>query len=411
MSGPAIRVEGLWKQYRIGSRQREPESFREALTRILSAPLRWPASIPSGSRKPPWFWALHDVGFAVEPGEIVGVIGRNGAGKTTLLKVLSRITPPTRGRVEVLGRLVSLLEVGTGFHPDLTGRENIYVNGAILGMGRREIDAVFEQIVEFAEIGPFLDTPVKRYSSGMYVRLGFAVAAHLDADVLLVDEVLSVGDVEFQSRCIGKMGDVSRAGRTVVVVSHSMGVVQTLCQKVVLLKQGRVDFIGPTSAGVRRYLEQRTFSAQAENFFEGSLVQRVRIESVLVNHQPLGGTIALSPSADILIEVRGEALDDIRQCDLITGIERKGVRVTTVRDTSRPEALRSGPFRSEMVIPAFFLRPGDYVISVGGMSESLREWMWGEHLGSFTILEEWSEESRPNMDGLVNVPFKGRREQ
>ncbi len=410
MSIPAIRVEGLWKEYRIGSR-REVESFREALTRILSTPFQRPASIQGNSGKPHWFWALHDVSFTVEPGEIVGVIGRNGAGKTTLLKVLSRITPPTCGRVEILGRLVSLLEVGTGFHPDLTGRENIYVNGAILGMGRREIDAVFDQIVEFAEIGPFLDTPVKRYSSGMYVRLGFAVAAHLDADVLLVDEVLSVGDVEFQERCIGKMGDVSRAGRTVVVVSHSMGVVQTLCQKVVLLKQGRVDFIGPTSEGVRRYLEQRTFSGQTGNFFEGPLAQRVRIESVLVNNRPLGESIALSPSSDILIEVRGEASDDIRRCDLVVGIEKKGVRVTTVRDTPRPDALRRGRFCSEMVIPAFFLRPGDYVISAGGMSESLREWMWGEHLGSFTILEEWSEESRSNMDGLVNVPFKGRREQ
>lgn len=410
MSIPAIRVEGLWKQYRIGSR-REAESFREALTRVLSAPLRWSASRQADSRKPDWFWALHDVSFAVEPGEIVGVIGRNGAGKTTLLKVLSRITPPTRGRVEVKGRLVSLLEVGTGFHPDLTGRENIYVNGAILGMARREIDVVFDQIVEFAEIGPFLDTPVKRYSSGMYVRLGFAVAAHLDADVLLVDEVLSVGDVEFQERCIGKMGDVSRAGRTVVVVSHSMGVVQTLCQKIVLLRQGRVDFVGPTSEGVRRYLEQRTFSAQTGNFFEGPLAQRVRIESVFVNNQPLGESIALSPSAAILIEVRGEASEDIRRCDLVVGIERKGVRVTTVSDTPRPEALRRGHFRAEMVVPAFFLRPGDYVISAGGMSESLREWMWGEHLGSFTILEEWSEESRSSMDGLVNAPFKGRREQ
>jgi lipopolysaccharide transport system ATP-binding protein len=245
----------------------------------------------------------------------------------------------------------------------------------------------------------------------MYVRLGFAVAAHLDADVLLVDEVLSVGDVEFQERCIGKMGDVSRAGRTVVVVSHSMGVVQTLCQKVVLLKQGRVDFIGRTSEGVRRYLEQRTFSAQTGSFFEGPLAQRVRIEAVLVNNQPLGESIVLSPSSDILIEVRGEASDDIRRCDLIVGIEKKAVRVTTARDTPRPEALRRGRFCSEMVIPALFLRPGDYVISVGGMSESLREWMWAEHLGSFTILEEWSEESRANMDGLVNVPFKGRREQ
>jgi lipopolysaccharide transport system ATP-binding protein len=227
-----------------------------------------------------------------------------------------------------------------------------------------------------------------------------------------VDEVLSVGDFEFQERCIGKMGDVSRAGRTVVVVSHSMGVVQTLCRKVVLLKQGEVDFVGPTSVGVRRYLEQRTFSAATSNVLDGPLAQRVRIESVSVNGQPLGETIALSPRSEVVIEMWGEASEDIRRCELVAGIERKGgIRVATVCDTLRPEALRKGRFCSEMVIPAFFLRPGDYVISVGGMSESLREWMWGEHLGYFTILEEWSEESRSNMDGLINVPFKGSREQ
>jgi lipopolysaccharide transport system ATP-binding protein len=406
----AIKVEGLWKRYRIGARESSAETFRELLTtraRGLFRRIR-----VTGNHCDDTFWALRDVSCTVEGGEIVGVIGRNGAGKTTFLKVLSRITWPTLGRAEIRGRVASLLEVGTGFHPELTGRENIYVNGAIFGMGRRQIDAVFDQIVEFAEIGPFLDTPVKRYSSGMYVRLGFAVAAHVDADVLLVDEVLSVGDFEFQERCIGKMGEVSRGGRTVVVVSHSMGVIQTLCEKVILLKEGRVDFIGPTSDGVRRYLQHGTVSGPTTgNLFEGPLAQRIRIDSILVNGQPLGETIAVSPGCDIAIELRGEASVDMRRCELMVGIEKRGIRVVTLRDTRLPEALRQGPFRSELIIPAFFLRPGDYVISVGGVSESLHEWMYGEHVGRFTILEEWSEESRANMDGFVNVPFRGLREQ
>jgi lipopolysaccharide transport system ATP-binding protein len=406
----AIKVDGLWKRYRIGSRESSAETFRELLMTRARGLLRR-IRVKENDRDDN-FWALRDVSCKVEGGEVIGVIGRNGAGKTTFLKVLSRITWPTLGRAEIRGRVASLLEVGTGFHPELTGRENIYVNGAIFGMGRRQIDAVFDQIVEFAEIGPFLDTPVKRYSSGMYVRLGFAVAAHVDADVLLVDEVLSVGDFEFQERCIGKMGDVSRGGRTVVVVSHGMGVIQTLCEKVILLKEGRVDFIGPTSDGVRRYLQQGTLTGRTTaNLFEGPLAQRIQVESILLNNQPLEETIGVAPSSDIAIELRGEASADIRRCELIVGIEKRGVRVATLRDTRRPEALRQGPFRSELIIPAFFLRPGDYVISVGGVSESLREWMLGEHVGRFTILEQWSEESRANMDGFVNVPFRGLREQ
>jgi lipopolysaccharide transport system ATP-binding protein len=406
----AIKVEGLWKRYRIGARESPAETFRELLTTRARGLLRRIRG--NGNPRDDNFWALRGVSCKVEGGEIVGVIGRNGAGKTTLLKVLSRITWPTLGRAEIRGRVASLLEVGTGFHPELTGRENIYVNGAIFGMGRRQIDAVFDHIVEFAEIGPFLDTPVKRYSSGMYVRLGFSVAAHVDADVLLVDEVLSVGDFEFQERCVGKIGDVSRGGRTVVVVSHSMGVIQTLCEKVILLKDGQVDFIGPTGDGVRRYLQQGTLTGPTTaNLFEGPLAQRIRIEAILVNGQPLAETIVVSPGSAIAIELRGEASADIRRCELIVGIEKRGVRVATLRDTRLPEALRQGPFRSELVIPALFLRPGDYVVSVGGVSESLREWMLCEHVGRFSILEEWSEESRANMEGLVNVPFRGLREQ
>ncbi len=204
---------------------------------------------------PDIIWALRDVSFDVHPGEVVGIIGRNGAGKSTLLKVLTRITEPTSGEIKLYGRVASLLEVGTGFHPELTGRENIYLNGTILGMRKHEIDRKFDEIVDFSEIEKFLDTPVKRYSSGMYVRLAFAVAAHLEPEILLVDEVLAVGDAAFQRKCIGKMGDVAREGRTVLFVSHNMHAIKNLCTKSVLLDQGLVTYSGPVAEAVEKYLQ------------------------------------------------------------------------------------------------------------------------------------------------------------
>ncbi len=226
---PAIRVENLGKRYKIGLREQAHQNFREVLTGLAAAPFRRLRRLREGTNGADTIWALKDVSFEVQPGEVVGIIGRNGAGKTTLLKILSRITEPTSGRVELRGRVASLLEVGTGFHPELTGRENIYLNGAILGMKKAEIDRKFDEIVAFAETEKFLDTPVKRYSSGMYVRLAFAVAAHLEPDILIVDEVLAVGDAEFQRKCVGKMKDVATGGRTVLFVSHNMAASTQRC--------------------------------------------------------------------------------------------------------------------------------------------------------------------------------------
>ena len=252
MNDAIISVEALGKRYRIRHEKggRSYNTFRDALASTLSAPFRsrrrnGHAPIPSTEN----FWALKDVSFEVKQGEVLGIIGRNGAGKSTLLKILSRITEPTEGRVTLRGRVASLLEVGTGFHPELTGRENIFLNGAILGMSRREIVTKFDEIVAFAEVEKFLDTPVKRYSSGMYVRLAFAVAAHLEPEVLIVDEVLAVGDVQFQKKCLGKMRDVSSGeGRTVFFVSHSMAAIQSLCSRVLLLEEGGIicDAQAPT---------------------------------------------------------------------------------------------------------------------------------------------------------------------
>ena len=236
MSQPIIEVKNLSKQYRIGV-DTTYKTLSESVTTTLRHPIR---TIRGFNKQDEIFWALRDINFTVNRGEVVGIIGRNGAGKSTLLKVLSRITHPTEGEVILRGRVGSLLEVGTGFHPELTGRENIYFNGAILGMKKREIDEKFDEIVQFAEIEKFLDTPVKRYSSGMYVRLAFAVAAHMDPEILIVDEVLAVGDAAFQKKCLGKMGEVAEGGRTVLFVSHNMGAVQNLCHRCIWIESGKI---------------------------------------------------------------------------------------------------------------------------------------------------------------------------
>ncbi len=261
MSDIAIRVEGLGKLYRIGGPQERHQTFREAITRTMTAPLRRVRDILRGqaaSGLHEEIWALKDVSFEVKHGEVIGIIGRNGAGKSTLLKILSRITEPTTGCADVYGRVGALLEVGTGFHPELTGRENIYLNGAILGMSRRDIERKFDQIVDFAGVEKFIDTPVKHYSSDMGLRLGFAVAAHLEPEILVVDEVLAVGDAEFQRKCLGKMSEVAGQGRTVLFVSHNMAAVSNLCSRALWLLSGVVHRSGQVQEIIEAYLGQQT---------------------------------------------------------------------------------------------------------------------------------------------------------
>jgi len=264
MNSAIISVENLSKRYVIGHRRSTDDGIRHVIEDALRAPLRW---LRRGEEKPDpqkeEFWALKNVSFDVKQGEVMGLIGRNGAGKSTLLKVLSRITEPTTGRITIDGRVASLLEVGTGFHPELTGRENIFLNGAILGMSRVEIKAKFDEIVAFSEVEKFLDTPVKRYSSGMYVRLAFAVAAHLEPEILIVDEVLAVGDSLFQKKCLGKMREVSaQSGRTVLFVSHNLGALASLCDRACRLEQGRLVQIGPTRTVINDYLAQNAPSRE-----------------------------------------------------------------------------------------------------------------------------------------------------
>src|SRR5438477_1767091 len=233
---PIIKVQNLGKQYRIGSDRSAYSTLRETLVSKFRSPLN--GRNRSAHKK---IWALSDVGFEINPGEVVGIIGRNGAGKSTLLKILSRVTEPTTGRVELHGRVGSLLEVGTGFHPELSGRENVFLNGAILGMSRTEIARKFDEIVAFAEVEKFIDTPVKRYSSGMYLRLAFAVAAHLEPEILVLDEVLAVGDAAFQNKCLGKMKEVRQQGRTILFVSHNMAAIQQMCSRAFLIESGRLS--------------------------------------------------------------------------------------------------------------------------------------------------------------------------
>jgi len=300
----AISIRGLSKSYTITHGALKRPTFRDVLMERIRRPFHKPQSET--------FWALKDINFDVKKGEVVGIIGRNGAGKSTLLKILSRITEPTTGRIEVYGRVGSLLEVGTGFHPELTGRENIYLNGAILGMSRGEIRKQFDAIVDFAEVEKFIDTPVKRYSSGMYVRLAFAVAAHLNPEILIVDEVLAVGDAEFQKKCLGKMGEVAAGGRTVLFVSHNMAAVRTLCQTCILLRGGIKQYQGDTNECISHY-------SQAEHGQHVPIVSLLRsvhpdvvVEEVSVNGVPDHVVPISTAQSTIDISFRGVLKHELR---------------------------------------------------------------------------------------------------
>jgi ABC-type polysaccharide/polyol phosphate transport system ATPase subunit len=270
MNNVAIRVENLSKLYRIAARQEDYKTLRDQMAQgfksLFSRNGHGSAHGAERSAHGEHIWALKDVSFEITHGEVVGIIGRNGAGKSTLLKILSRITEPTKGRAEIHGRVGSLLEVGTGFHPELTGRENIYLNGAILGMGKAEIERKFDQIVAFAEVEKFIETPLKHYSSGMYLRLAFSVAAHLEAEILLVDEVLAVGDVVFQKKCLGKMGDVAKGGRTILFVSHNMGAISNLCRRSLCLENGQVADMGETASVISAYIGRISAEIPSDGF-------------------------------------------------------------------------------------------------------------------------------------------------
>ena len=374
MSSDAIRVEGLGKRYRLGAARGAFSygSLRDTLADAASRSLRRLRGESAAARQAQTtLWALRDVSFSVAPGEVVGIIGRNGAGKSTLLKVLSRITRPTEGAVEFRGRLGSLLEVGTGFHPELTGRDNVYLNGAILGMRRHEVQRKFDDIVAFSGVSAFIDTPVKRYSSGMYVRLAFAVAAHLEPEILVVDEVLAVGDAAFQKQCLGKMQEVSRTGRTILFVSHNMQAVTRLCPRAILLIDGRVAQDGQCEAVVARYLSSELGTQALREWAPDDPAAPgndwVRLRAIRVVDERGATAESIDVRRAVGIEIGFDVLR--REQPLVPGIvlvNEQGGPVFSAMDTDPRwrEACEPGSYRSTAWIPGNLLNEGTMVVTV-----------------------------------------------
>ena len=421
MDDIAIRVENLGKQYRIGLTPMRYRTLRESLAETINRDAR----LKRAANKEEFgtIWALRDVSFEVYKGQVLGVIGRNGAGKSTLLKILSRITEPTEGYAEIHGRVGSLLEVGTGFHPELSGRENIYLNGAILGMGRDEIDRKFDEIVAFSEVEKFIDTPVKRFSSGMYLRLAFAVAAHLEPQILVVDEVLAVGDAEFQRKCLGKMNDVAQEGRTVLFVSHNMSAILRLTQETILLDQGRIVLRAPTPQAVDHYMASG-FSQSGERIWD--------IEEIPTESAPF------RPIALRVSDQNQRTFDRVRSTDPISieveyvlDVPIKGLRVgvyvqttlgefvftsfdtDTTQQFERFSVRPEGHYISKCTLPPDFLNEGQYVLGINASSYKVKRYFQDENALAFTVDgagapgKQWPERRlgpvRPRLEWNIDV--------
>lgn len=415
MSDLAVRVSHLGKRYRLGALyEQRYRTLRESISAVFDRDKRQP---------PEHIWALRDISFDIKKGQVLGVVGRNGAGKSTLLKLLSRVTEPTEGEAEIHGRVGSLLEVGTGFHPELTGRENIYLNGAILGMKRAEIERKFDEIVAFAEVEKFIDTPVKRYSSGMYLRLAFAVAAHLEPEILVVDEVLAVGDAEFQRKCLGKMGDVAREGRTVLFVSHNMSAVLRLTDETLVIEKGRLAMRAPTPQAVDYYLS-RGYAQVGQRTWDA--------DEVPASAQPF------RPMAVRILNPQGKVVDTLRAVEQnsieieysleapITGLRvgiyllsTRGEYIFTSFDTDDPGVFEkmavrpAGHYVSRCVIPANLLNEGRYNVGVNASAYRVRRYFQDEQALTFSVDAagapgmQWPEPRlgavRPRLDWQIEV--------
>jgi lipopolysaccharide transport system ATP-binding protein len=384
MSDTVIKIENLSKKYIIGHQQEERyTALRDVIAnkvKSLGSFFQNPKSQIQNSSEQ--FWALKDVSFEIKQGDKVGIIGGNGAGKSTLLKILSRITEPTSGRVSIEGRVASLLEVGTGFHPELTGRENIYLNGAILGMGKEEIKRKFDEIVAFAEVEKFLDTPVKRYSSGMYVRLAFAVAAHLEPEILIVDEVLAVGDAAFQKKCLGKMEDVGKEGRTVLFVSHNMAAVKVLCNRGILLEDGQIVIHGEISRCVNNYLSKSSLFSKSLTLSEKrrnspySLTLRAIIEEIEVLSNSIVNPIVVPSGKPITIQAQIFSSQETK-CSFYIAIIRNGLEIIWLESgclKNKIYQLKKGINKIACRIERLNLSCGSYQINLG-LSVTNQEWI------------------------------------
>ena len=382
MSDIAIRIQGLGKRYSIGKRQAAYRTLREAITETAVKPVRRARQLlhrrPVGAVSPgESFWALKDVSFEVKHGEVIGIIGRNGAGKSTLLKILSQITDPTEGVASIYGRVGALLEVGTGFHTELTGRENVYLNGAILGMGRAEINSKFDEIVTFAEVEKFIDTPVKHYSSGMYLRLAFAVAAHLDPDILLVDEVLAVGDALFQKKCLGKMSQAAKEGRTVLFVSHNLATLENLCHRGIVFEAGRPTFTGQLKPAVDYYLRSTFGSERGSNGHVIDLTTASgrhktaqpllqRLDLFTDEDAPVNGSLRMGSSLKVYIYVRlDRPTSSYDVCIAFDNLVGQRIFVAhTLFEPNYPQDELIGDQVFVCDIPSLTLVPGEYQLVV-----------------------------------------------
>jgi lipopolysaccharide transport system ATP-binding protein len=411
-----IQVRNLGKQYQLGAAVAQYDTLRESLMRAASAPLRKLRARGNGDQDT--LWALKDVSFEVHQSEVVGIIGRNGAGKSTLLKVLSQITGPTTGEVDLYGRVASLLEVGTGFHPELTGRENIYLNGAILGMQRVEIERKFDEMVAFAEVEKFLDTPVKRYSSGMYVRLAFAVAAHLEPEILIIDEVLAVGDAAFQKKCLGKMGDVARQGRTVLFVSHNMPAVKALCGRAILLNEGKVLLDGSVDSVVNAYLtgdsdEMARTGVVPDDARRLYSTDEAKLRTVRLMDLSENDLSQLYLGQPFRVEMNFEVFKEIPEAVVELGIvAMDGTHVThstNIDGEGRPLRLRRGWHSIQVELDAVML-PRQYSLLVALHHTSGETIEWIERAFDFTVLrvaESGTDSYRwSSVRGYIRPPAK-----
>ena len=392
MAKYSVEVNQIGKRYRIGMSARQYNTLRETLAGVLHNPKR---RLHAKMNEENSFWALKDVSFNVEEGKAIGIIGRNGAGKSTLLKILSRVTEPTEGSALIHGRVGSLLEVGTGFHPELTGRENIFLNGAILGMKRSEIEKKMDEIIAFSEVEKFVDTPVKRYSSGMYLRLAFAVAAHLDPEILVVDEVLAVGDAEFQRKCLGKMSDVASQGRTVLFVSHNMSAIMRLTEQTVVLERGRVVMQGPTADAVDYYLSQG-FSQEGQREWKEDEFEKnpapfhpIRIR-VLSDAGIVSDTVRSTEKFHVEFDYSlDEDITGLRVGFYI--ISTRGEFILTSFDVDDPEKFekfstrKAGRYTSRCTIPGDFLNEGRFVIGVNASIFKIRTYFHDEQAIVFNV--------------------------
>jgi lipopolysaccharide transport system ATP-binding protein len=361
----AIRVTNLGKKYNLGAPREKYHTLGDAIVNFLQAPSNFFHRVPQNEG----FWALKEVSFDVEQGDVVGVIGRNGAGKSTLLKILSRITTPTEGTIELHGRVGSLLEVGTGFHPEMTGRENIFLNGSILGMKKIDIEQKFDEIIKFSEIEKFLDTPVKRYSSGMYVRLAFAVAAHMEPEILVVDEVLAVGDAVFQKKCLGKMGDIAQEGRTVLFVSHNMGAVSNLCSKGVLLNAGRIDYIGDVKSTLEKYTSKSNYCTSFDltvSTHEDRPRKYVLLTRLSIMNEKMEPAYSFHMGDSIIARISLICLNRMENAEIglkITSIHGINIHYFSSTWEGLTVDLDRGEYTFELTIPKILLYPGKYYLN------------------------------------------------